>query len=114
MEQVAHQIAKARKLDEERTDGFLVALRERRQDLAGLPFVMGEGCRTTEGRARCFGEAVRDIHLVLSMSSSKSRFWTTLPRLWEGRISESKKKDPEFVELMMLARVAALTQILVV
>ena len=42
----AHAMAKINHLNARKTDGFMAALRFERSDLAGLPFAMGDACRT--------------------------------------------------------------------
>jgi hypothetical protein len=51
MEQTAHILAKVNHLNCKKTDGFLLALLEERGDLRGLPFLMGEECRTRDATA---------------------------------------------------------------
>ncbi|MBX9582993.1 MAG: HEAT repeat domain-containing protein, partial [Gemmataceae bacterium] len=57
-EAAAHQLAKIAHLNAKKTDAFMTALLENRSDLAGLPFVMGDDCRTAGERARQFAAAV--------------------------------------------------------
>jgi hypothetical protein len=54
LKQTAHTIAKINHLNEKKTDGFLDALRHDRIDLTGLPFVMGDACRTKCERSKQF------------------------------------------------------------
>jgi hypothetical protein len=44
-------------LNRNEEDGFLMALVRSRADLAGLPFLLGDACRTKGGRAAAFKEA---------------------------------------------------------
>jgi hypothetical protein len=64
-EQTAHQLAKINHLNAKKTDAFMVALLESREDLAGLPFVMGDDCRTSGERARQFTIAVAAVRQAL-------------------------------------------------
>ena len=54
----AHQLAKIAHLNAKKTDAFMAALIANRPDLAGLPFVMGDDCRSAGERARQFAAAV--------------------------------------------------------
>lgn len=61
----AHQLAKINHLNAKKTDAFMVALLETRADLAGLPFVMGDDCRTGTERMRQFAIAVGRVRQAL-------------------------------------------------
>ena len=54
MEATAHVMAKINHLNREKTDAFMLAMIEKRADLRGLPFLMGDECRTREEQARLF------------------------------------------------------------
>jgi hypothetical protein len=62
---VALSIAKVNHLNAKKTDGFLEALRGERPDLAGLPFAMGDACRTKGERSRQFALAVATVRRAL-------------------------------------------------
>jgi hypothetical protein len=62
---IAHQIAKVNHLNDKKADGFLEALRGERLDLAGLPFAMGDACRTKGERSRQFALAVAAVRRAL-------------------------------------------------
>ena len=66
--QIAHQIAKINHLNDKKTDGFLEALRGERLDLNGLPFAMGDACRTKGERSRQFNLAVATVRRALQSS----------------------------------------------
>lgn len=57
----AHTVAAALFLNQKEEDGFLKAVLRTRPDLAGLPFTMGNACRTTGDMAQAFTEAVRAV-----------------------------------------------------
>ena len=57
MNQVAFRFALINTLNRKRTDGFLYALLERRPDLAGLPFRMGDDCWLSNEEADGLAEA---------------------------------------------------------
>ena len=56
--QTAHQLAKMNHLNAKKTDAFMTALIESRPDLAGVPFAMGDDCRTSGERTIQFTAAV--------------------------------------------------------
>jgi hypothetical protein len=62
----ASLIARVNHLNGRGTDGFLVALRGERPDLAGLPFAMGDACRIKGERSRLFTQAVATVRRCLS------------------------------------------------
>jgi hypothetical protein len=54
MEKTAHVMAKINHLNAKKRDGFMLAMLEQRPDLRGLPFLMGDECRTREEQAKVF------------------------------------------------------------
>ena len=65
MEETAHQLAKMNHLNAKKTDAFMTALLENRADLAGLPFIMGNDCRTTGEDVKQFTIAVNTVRQAL-------------------------------------------------
>jgi hypothetical protein len=65
LQQTAIQLAKINHVNRSETDGFLKALVAERQDLAGLPFAMGDACRTKGERNRQFAVAVNTVRHAL-------------------------------------------------
>src|SRR5437867_1787321 len=63
--QTAHTIAKINHLNEKKTDGFLEDLRHERLDLTGLPFAMGDACRTKGERSKQFAVEVNMVRSAL-------------------------------------------------
>jgi hypothetical protein len=63
--QTAHLIARINHLNTKKTDGFLLALTGERADLTGLPFAMGDACRTKGERSRQFALAVGAVRQAL-------------------------------------------------
>ena len=57
----AHIIAKINHLNKQDADGFLKSLTANRADLRGLPFLMGNDCRTEEKQALLFSETVEVV-----------------------------------------------------
>lgn len=62
---IAHQMAKINHLNNKKTDGFMEALRNERPDLVGLPFAMGDACRTKGERSKQFALAVAMVRQAL-------------------------------------------------
>jgi hypothetical protein len=67
--QIAHTIAKINHLNDKKLDGFLETLCRERLDLAGLPFAMGDMCRTKGERSRQFALAVATVRAALSQGA---------------------------------------------
>lgn len=65
LKRIAHQMAKINHLNDKKADGFLEALRKERVDLEGLPFAMGDACRTKGERSKQFALAVKQVHRAL-------------------------------------------------
>jgi len=65
MKHIAHQIAKINHLNDKKPDGFIDALRSERPDLIGLPFAMGDTCRTKGDRSKLFASAVAMVRQAL-------------------------------------------------
>jgi hypothetical protein len=69
VKKTAHQLAKINHLNSKKTDGFLEALRHERPDLHGLPFAMGDACRTKGELSKQFNLAVATVRRALQGSS---------------------------------------------
>jgi hypothetical protein len=65
LKRIAHQMAKINHLNDKDTDGFIEALRKERPDLIGLPFAMGDACRTKGEQSKQFASAVATVHQAL-------------------------------------------------
>jgi hypothetical protein len=65
MKQTAHMIAKVNHLNAKKADGFMDVLRGERSDLAGLPFAMGDACRTKGDRSKELTRAVATVRSSL-------------------------------------------------
>jgi hypothetical protein len=74
VKETAHALARINHLNGRKTDGFVEVLRAERADLAGLPFVMGDACRTKGERSRQFNLAVTTVRRVLSPSPQAVAF----------------------------------------
>jgi hypothetical protein len=78
MKNTAHAIAKINHLNAKKTDGFVEALRDDRPDLHGLPFAMGNACRTKGERNRQFNAAVATVRALLQQvqqGGNADQFW---------------------------------------
>lgn len=71
MSAAAHQIAKINHLNAKKTDAFMVALLEARPDLAGMPFNMGDACRTSGKKLEHFNAAALLVHQALNGGNSR-------------------------------------------
>ncbi len=65
LQQTAILLAKINHVNRTETDGFLKALMAQRADLAGLPFAMGDACRTRGERNRQFAQAVATVRQAM-------------------------------------------------
>ncbi len=70
LQQTAIQLARINHVNRSETDGFLKALVAERQDLAGLPFAMGDACRTKGERNRQFAQAVATVRQALGQQAT--------------------------------------------
>lgn len=132
IEQTAHQFAKINHLNAKKTDGFLLALLEDRTDLTGLPFAMGDDCRTTGERLKYFTHAVRIVQIAQSggainftsgpegfttvstnqqaqQAATPQSFWNRYTQMCDNEDANQKKSKKDYVAV---TRIAALMQIL--
>jgi hypothetical protein len=86
IEQTAHQLAKINHLNAKKTDAFMVALLESREDLAGLPFVMGDDCRTSGERTKQFNIAVTAVRQALGGGTDRRHVPQRWARWAAGRV----------------------------
>jgi hypothetical protein len=122
----AFTMAKINHLNGRKTDGFLSALRFERSDLAGLPFAMGDACRTKGERTRQFAAAVNLVRSALQQAPQapavnapdmqnvavSSGFWNQFQALCAQQDQQLSRVDHKLQEHVTLARIAALVQIL--
>jgi hypothetical protein len=131
-EQTARQLAKINHLNAKKTDAFMTALLESRPDLAGLPFAMGDDCRTSGERARQFTIAVNTVRQALAGNVALTGqalntpnpvavpqpggnlppFWSQYVALCQQEDAARGRTDKAMAEHVTLARMAALTQML--
>ncbi|MSU76483.1 MAG: HEAT repeat domain-containing protein [Gemmataceae bacterium] len=128
LEATARMLAKMNHLNRKKTDGFILELIAARADLQGLPFRMGEECRTREEQARVFNALVEAIHQSLAATKRADgdgafrgeiveAFWQQMHVVQaiinNGNMKEAKQRLPRVTqEQLYRATVAALTQIL--
>jgi hypothetical protein len=125
MEQTALVIARINHLNEKGADHFLKVLRERRRDLDGLPFVMGDACRMSKSASKAFlfgvtlvAEAAFQEELQDGSSKTPAdpgvqaeRFWDQYVKMHRDlRKIQPVEKDREREETRV--RIAALMQML--
>ena len=65
LEHNAHTIAKINHINQKKRDSFMEALLGKRADLTGLPFAMGDECRTKGDRSRQFKIALATVRGAL-------------------------------------------------
>ncbi|QJW99086.1 HEAT repeat domain-containing protein [Frigoriglobus tundricola] len=108
VEQAAHQLAKINHLNAKRTDAFMTELLEARADLAGLPFVMGDDCRTSGERAKQFTIAATTVRQALN--HGVQNFWNIFGTLCDQQDAARSKTDKALAAHVTVARIAALMQ----
>jgi hypothetical protein len=79
VEQTAYQLAKMHHMNVKKTDAFMAALLETRDDLAGLPFAMGDACRTVGERTKQFTAAVATVRQALASKQVVMLSTTNVP-----------------------------------
>jgi hypothetical protein len=133
VEAVAHQLAKINHMNAKKTDAFMTALLASRDDLSGLPFAMGDSCRTSFERTKQFTQAVAVVRQALTerimtnaqvttngvpstaavmSDGSCAWFWQNYKRICEREDASLPRGDKATCEHVTLARIAALTQIM--
>jgi hypothetical protein len=94
---IADRLAKIRQLNDKKTDAFQQLLIAQRQDLQGLPFVLGNACRTTGNRAALFGLVAMGVRITLDdAEKQKKDFW----ELFETGLKKGRQQLPELKALL--------------
>src|SRR5262249_23878681 len=111
IKQTAHALAKVNHLNQQKTDGFMEAMIAQRGDLRGLPFLMGQDCRTGEEQARIFAAVAERLNQGMREARNQDQldvadFLETNIKQVKGRVSKTN------LECYHRAAVAASTQIL--
>jgi hypothetical protein len=88
IKETAHAIAKVNHLNRQKTDGFMEAMIAQRTDLRGLPFLMGQECRTCEEQARIFS-AIAD-RVNQAMRDARNQDQTDVAELLDNNIKQVK------------------------
>ena len=109
-EQAAHQLAKINHLNAKKTDAFMTELLATRSDLAGLPFAMGDDCRSSVERTKQFTIAATTVRQSLAIGGQP--FWTTLSNIYDQQDAQRSKSDKALAAHVTVARLAALMQML--
>lgn len=126
LEAMAFAMAKMNHLNAKKRDGFVLALLEQRSDLRGLPFLMGDECRTNQEQARVFAKAADTANLLnlaikqISVGDKEKERFTFQTALGEvvldmqmSHVMNSVFMEMPIVkkELRQRATVAAVTQV---
>jgi hypothetical protein len=79
--QTAHMLAKINHLNAKKADGFLEALLGERRDLVGMPFAMGDACRSKGERSKQFNLAVNTVRRAMQSGQGMQ---ATFPQVGSG------------------------------
>src|SRR5205085_9159877 len=63
--ETARQIAKINHVNAKKTDAFMAALLANRPELAGMPFAMGDDCRSHGDRLKHFTQAAQTVRQAM-------------------------------------------------
>lgn len=90
-------------------DGFMEALIARRADLAGLPFRMGDACRTEEEQATLFSTTARDFRRLALVLSQREKGGSpdTKEALWRLVREPGARAQPAAKDKKAMPRIAA-------
>jgi hypothetical protein len=111
IKETAHAIAKVNHLNQQKIDGFMEALIAHRADLRGLPFLMGQECRTCEEQARIFAAIAQRLNQ--SMRNARNQDQTDIAEFLDGSIKQVKGQVSKTnLDYYYRASVAAAVQIL--
>jgi hypothetical protein len=111
IKETAHAIAKVNHLNQQKIDGFMEALIAHRADLRGMPFLMGQECRTCEEQARIF--AAIAFRLNQSMRNARNQDHTDIAEFLDSSIKQVKGQVSKTnLDYYYRASVAAAVQIL--
>ena len=111
IKETAHAIAKVNHLNQQKIDGFMEALIAHRSDLRGLPFLMGQQCRTCEEQARIFAAIAQRLNQ--SMRNARNQDQTDIAEFLDGSIKQVKGQVSRTnLDYYYRASVAAAVQIL--
>ncbi len=114
-ETMAKLLRRINELNGKKTDGFVEGLIQERPDLAGLPFAMGDACRTRSQDHQWFRDEVAVIQERLRLAKAHQLPEHRADAFWEvheGGLQAKAPSSKQDLERFMSARYAALTQIL--
>jgi hypothetical protein len=119
-EKTAQMMAKINGVNSRGRDRFIAALRDHREDIAGLPFLLGGACRLSAERSAAFVKGVAVVRGSMPVAvdpkapprdpaNEATRFWVgyTMRTVW----GKGRPQDQAAVDLTA-ARIAALMQVL--
>jgi hypothetical protein len=126
---MALQMARINHLNDKETDGFVKALVGKRADLSGLPFAMGDACRTKGERSRRFTTAAAQVRQAMQeranadanglrigsvddTRAASEAFWDQYRAICDQEDKTLVRVNKEVCDHVTAARVAALMQIL--
>ena len=117
LQEIAVQVARINHLNSKQQDGFLQALLAERRDLQGLPFAMGDACRTRGERSKHFNTAVAVLRQSIQQHGLNQRaqselFWQEYRRASILGVLNKSSVDREQNEHVILTSMAALMQVL--
>jgi hypothetical protein len=82
--EIAHQLTKIRHANQKKSDAFVEALIDHRADLHGMPFAMGDACRTLGTRAKYLAIFSAGVRSIVSESTEVTEAMPT-PRINAGK-----------------------------
>jgi hypothetical protein len=115
MRETAHQLAKINEVNKSGQDAFIKELLGDRADLRGLPFAMGDACRTSATRSKALQVAARRVRDAMfeagirevASDFDRERFWKLIDLALDGKNSDGKAvPQPEGIESAMAATLA--------
>jgi hypothetical protein len=117
LQELAVQLARINHLNSKKQDGFLEALLAERRDLQGLPFAMGDACRTRGERSKQFNTAVAVLRQSmqqhgLNQRAQSEQFWQEYRRASILGVLNKSSVDREQNEHVVQTSMAALMQVL--
>lgn len=111
MERILNQVARIDHLNAAKKDRFMEVLIAERSDLAGLPFIMGDACRTSAARSRHFARSVGLVHEAMADGDRTSTFLQSWLQICLEDDEDAGRPRPGMNDDVGPARVAAMMQI---
>jgi len=112
MEAIAYSIAKINHLNAKKHDGFMLAMIENRADLHGLPFLMGDDCRSGEKLAASFAVIAQGVRQLTQNQNGQRLPDGSVPNEFSDLNPTKLTLPGTSPETVQLALVAALMQIM--